>query len=94
MGKKMLNGYCIIAKDYNAEIVEFSTLSIITMPDMSKLYFIHTKYGDDYKHEKELSPTREELEKECKELNESFQRVKKGAGDKHGKSVYKPRQHW
>ena len=86
----MLNGYCLIAKDYKAEIVEFSTLSIITMPDSSKLYLIHTKYGDEYKHENELSPTREKFEKDCQQLNEVFTKLKQ-KGDNHGKGVYKPR---
>lgn len=89
----MLNGYCLVVKDYKAEIVEFSTLSIITMPDNSKLYLIHTKYGDEYRHEKELSPTRDKFEKECRELNEAFARLQQ-KGNKSGKGLYKPRQHW
>lgn len=89
----MLNGYCLVAKDYKAEIVEFSTLSIITMPDNSTLYLIHTKYGDEYRHESELSSTREKFEKECEQLNESFARLKE-KGDKSGKGIYKPRQYW
>ena len=34
----MLKGYCIMVRDYKAEIVEFTTLTIATMPDESKLY--------------------------------------------------------
>ena len=44
----MKNGFVIIVKDYKAEICEFTTLTVITMPDGSKLYFVHTKYGDEY----------------------------------------------
>ena len=68
----MKHGFVIIARDYIAEICEFETLSIIAMPDNTKLYFIHTKYGDDYFQERELSPTKEKLEKECEELNKAL----------------------
>jgi len=68
----MKNGYLIIVRDYVAEICEFETITIITMPDNSKLYFIHTKYGDDYYQEEDLSATREKLEKECNELNKAL----------------------
>ena len=86
----MLNGYCLIARDYKAEIVEFQTLSIVNMPDDSKLYLVHTKYGDDYMSESDLSPTRERFEEECKAINESFAKIK---GDERGaeKRIYKPR---
>lgn len=87
-GIDMLNGYCIVAKDYKAEIVEFATLSIINTPDGGKIYLIHTKYGDDYRKESELSPTREKFEKECEEINKSFDRIKR---DKSGKSIYHKR---
>lgn len=68
----MKHGYVIIARNYMAEICEFDTLTIIAMPDNTRLYFIHTKYGDDYFQESELSATREKLEKECEELNEAL----------------------
>ena len=71
----MLNGYLISVRDYKAEIIEFATLSIVNMPDGSKLHLIHTKYGDDYHAESELHETREELEKECAELNESLSKA-------------------
>lgn len=84
----MLNGYCLIARDYKAEIVEFATMSIINTPDNGKLYLIHTKYGDEYRKEDELSPTRERFEKECEEINKSFAKIK---GDANGKSIYHKR---
>lgn len=68
----MLNGYCLIVKDYKAEIVEFQTRTIITMPDDSKLYLIHTKYGDEYFNEKDLSSTKERFITECEELNKTL----------------------
>ena len=88
----MLNGYCLIVRDYKAEIVEFATKSIVNMPDGSSLYLIHTKYGDDYYNEHDLSPTKEVFEKECEELNITLSKLK---GDNSGteKLIYKPRQH-
>ena len=68
----MKHGYVIIARDYVAEICEFETLTVIQMPDGTKLYFIHTKFGDDYFPEENLSATRESLEEECAELNKAL----------------------
>lgn len=68
----MKNGYVIIVRDYVAEVCEFQTLTIIAMPDNSRLYFIHTKYGDDYYHEEDLFATREKLDKECEGLNKAL----------------------
>lgn len=91
----MLNGYCLMVRDYKAEIVEFATLSVITMPDSSRLYLVHTKFGDDYMNEKDLSPTKERFEKECNDLNKALMKLKEG--DKNGgneKQLYKPRHDW
>lgn len=77
----MLNGYCLMVKDYKAEIVEFATISIINMPDDSKTYLIQTKYGAEYRKESELSETKEVFEKECADINESFQKAQ-NRGDK------------
>ena len=63
------------------------------MPDDSKLYLIHTKFGDEYVKEKELSKSKESFEKECAEINESLQKVQKGDLDGAERSLYKPRQH-
>lgn len=91
----MLNGYCLIAKDYKAEVVEFATLSTITMPDDSVLYFVRTKYGDEYMNEKDLSPTREKFDKECEELNKTFQRLKEGEKNfGNEKRIYHQRPNW
>ena len=86
----MRSGYCLIVRDYKAEIVEFVTKNITTMPDGSKLYLVHTKFGDDYYHESDLSPTKEVYEKECEELNITLSKIK---GDNGGteKRIYKPR---
>lgn len=87
----MLNGYCLIVRDYKAEIVEFSTISIITMPDGSKLYLIHTKFGDEYMKESDLSPTKEKFEKDCADLNKTLSGIKKGDEIGIAKRIYKPR---
>jgi hypothetical protein len=68
----MKNGFVIIVKDYKAEICEFTTLTVITMPDGSKLYFVHTKYGDEYFKEMDLRANRSELEKECEAMNKAL----------------------
>lgn len=70
----MDKGYVIIVKDYKAEICEFITIAIGNMPDNSKLYFVHTKYGDDYFNEQELKANRTDLEKECDELNKVLEK--------------------
>lgn len=74
----MKHGYVIIARDYKAEICEFETLTIIAMPDKTRLYFIHTKYGDEYFQESELSATRESLVEECEALNKALLRGHNG----------------
>lgn len=84
----MLNGYCLIVRDYKAEICEFVTHQTFTMPDDSKLFYVQTKYGFDYFNEKEVHQTREELVEECEQLNKAL--VKGGTGGKE-KSLYKPR---
>lgn len=81
----MKHGYVIIAKDYVAEICEFETITVIAMPDDSKLYFVHTKYGDNYFNESDLKASKSELEKECNELNEALKRV----GESNARSHYK-----
>ena len=68
----MKHGYVIIVRNYIAEICEFETLTVVQMPDNTRLYFIHTKYGEDYYQEDNLSATREGLEKECEELNKAL----------------------
>ena len=87
----MLKGYCIMVRDYKAEIVEFTTLTIATMPDESKLYLIHTKFGNDYFSERDLRQSREELEKECAELNKALSKAKEGGKVGVKKGIYKPR---
>lgn len=87
----MLSGYCIMVKDYKAEVVEFTTLTVITMPDQSKLHLIHTKYGDDYFSERELRQSREQLDKECAELNEALAKAQGGGSLGTEKGIYKPR---
>ena len=72
----MKHGFVIIARDYKAEVCEFETITIVAMPDGSKLYLIHTKYGDDYYNERDLSTDRVRLEKECEELNKALAGVK------------------
>ena len=71
----MKHGYVIIVKDYVAEICEFTTLTIVNMPDDSKLYFIHTKFGDDYFQEGDLKNNKECLMKECEDLNRALRKV-------------------
>lgn len=71
----MREGYVIIAKDYRAEIVKFVTMKEIIMPDESKLYYVHTKYGNDYFKETDLFQSEEELIEECKQLNDAMKRV-------------------
>lgn len=68
----MRRGYVIIVKDYVAEICEFETLTVIAMPDGSRLFFIHTKYGDNYFNEADLKASRTELEKECEAMNKAL----------------------
>ena len=89
----MLNGYCLMVRNYKAEIVEFSTESIINMPDGSKLYLIHTKFGDEYMNEKDLSPTKERFIKDCEDLNKSLAKAQEGVKLGIERSIYKPRQH-
>jgi len=83
----MKHGYVIIAKDYKAEICEFETLTVINMPDGTKLYFVHTKYGDSYFNEGDLRANRSDLEKECEELNKAL----RGIDGRTKTSVYKVR---
>lgn len=73
----MRKGYLIIVKNYKAEIVEFKTISVVNTPDNIRLYYVHTKYGDDYFKECELKPTRKILEQECEEMNKALMRVLK-----------------
>lgn len=87
----MLNGYRLIVRNYKAEIVEFATKSIVTMPDDSKVYLIHTKYGDEYVSEKELSKDRESFEQECAEINKALEKAQRGGLDGAERSIYKPR---
>jgi hypothetical protein len=71
----MREGYVIVVKDYNAEIVRFVTMKEIIMPDSSKLYYVHTKYGNEYFKESDLFETEEELVVECKQLNDAMKRI-------------------
>lgn len=71
----MREGYVIVVKDYNAEIVRFVTMKEIIMPDSSKLYYVHTKYGNEYFKESDLFETEEELIVECKQLNDAMKRI-------------------
>lgn len=71
----MEKGFVIIVKDYKAEIVEFFTLKIISMPDGSRIYYVITKYGNEYFKETDLSTTRESLEQECSAMNEALGKV-------------------
>ena len=71
----MREGYVIVVKDYNAEIVRFVTMKVIIMPDSSKLYYVHTKYGNEYFKESDLFETEEELVVECKQLNDAMKRI-------------------
>lgn len=73
----MREGYVIVVKDYNAEIVRFVTMKEIVMPDSSKLYYVHTKYGNEYFKESDLFETEEELVVECKQLNDAMKRINK-----------------
>lgn len=77
----MLKGYVIIVRNYIAEICEFTTLQVVDTPDGTKLYYISTKYGEDYYRESELKPIRKMLEKECEDLNKSLSGAK-NAGSK------------
>lgn len=91
----MLNGYCLVVRDYKAEIVEFATLSVITMPDESKLYLVRTKYGDDYMNEGDLSPTKDKFVAECESLNRTLAKVKEGEKNfGNEKRVYHQRPNW
>lgn len=87
----MRQGYCLLVRDYKAEIVEFTTKTILQMPDGSKLYLINTKFGDDYVNERELSESRERFEKECAELNEALSKSQRGGLDGAERSLYQPR---
>lgn len=71
----MREGYVIVVKNYNAEIVRFVTMKEIIMPDSSKLYYVHTKYGNEYFKESDLFETEEELVVECKQLNDAMKRI-------------------
>ena len=80
-------GYVIIAKDYKAEIVELEIITTINMPDDSKLFFGTTKYGDGYYNERDVRFSRQELERECMEMNKAL------GGLNGGKtSIYKARR--
>lgn len=72
----MKHGYLIIVKDYKAEIVEFQTLTIIMMPDETRMYFVQTKYGEGYYNERDLRATSEELEQDCEDMNKALQRAR------------------
>ena len=72
----MIKGYVIIVRDYVAEVCEFTTLQIIDTPDGIKLYYVHTKYGDNYFKESELSPIRKPLLEQCEELNKELEKVR------------------
>ena len=78
----MRQGFLIYIKDYVAEIVEFKTLQIYQMPDGTKKYFVHTKYGEEFFYESDLHVSRSELEQECEELNKAL-RVVNGKGSIH-----------
>ena len=71
----MRDGYVIVVRNYNAEIVRFVTMKEIIMPDSSKLYYVHTKYGNEYFKESDLFETKEELVEECKQLNDAMKRI-------------------
>lgn len=71
----MREGYVIVVRNYNAEIVRFVTMKEIIMPDSSKLYYVHTKYGNEYFKESDLFETEEELVVECKQLNDAMKRI-------------------
>ena len=71
----MREGYVIVVRNYNAEIVRFVTMKEIIMPDSSKLYYVHTKYGNEYFKESDLFETKEELVEECKQLNDAMKRI-------------------
>ena len=84
-------GFCLLVRDYKAQIVEFTTKSITTMPDNSKIYLIHTKFGDDYVNESELSPTKDRFINECEELNHSLSRLQNGGNNGVKARLCKPR---
>ena len=71
----MREGYVIVVRNYNAEIVKFVTMKEIIMPDSSKLYYVHTKYGNEYFKESDLFETEEELVAECEQLNDAMKRI-------------------
>ncbi len=71
----MREGYVIVVKNYKAEIVRFVTMKEIIMPDSSKLYYVHTKYGNEYFKESDLFETEEELVTECEQLNDAMKRI-------------------
>lgn len=71
----MREGYVIVVRNYNAEIVKFVTMKEIIMPDSSKLYYVHTKYGNEYFKESDLFETEEELVEECEQLNDAMKRI-------------------
>ena len=64
-----------VVRNYNAEIVKFVTMKEIIMPDSSKLYYVHTKYGNEYFKESDLFETEEELVAECEQLNDAMKRI-------------------
>lgn len=71
----MREGYVIVVRNYKAEIVRFVTMKEIIMPDSSKLYYVHTKYGNEYFKESDLFETEEELVAECEQLNDAMKRI-------------------
>lgn len=71
----MREGYVIVVRNYKAEIVRFVTMKEIIMPDSSKLYYVHTKYGNEYFKESDLFETEEELVTECEQLNDAMKRI-------------------
>lgn len=71
----MREGYVIVVRNYNAEIVRFVTMKEIIMPDSSKLYYVHTKHGNEYFKESDLFETEEELVVECEQLNDAMKRI-------------------
>lgn len=71
----MREGYVIVVRNYNAEIVKFVTMKEIIMPDSSKLYYVHTKYGNEYFKESDLFETEAELVAECEQLNDAMKRI-------------------
>lgn len=78
----MRRGYVIIVRNYIAEICEFETISIINTPDDIRIYYVRTKYGEDYFKESEVSPIRKALEKECEEMNKALRGQNAGSSNK------------